>query len=176
MFNLEIIGIKFTSRNQYGDFYWMSHQKEYEKSLFLFNDNEEFHDTAQRGGGNAIMRMYNKYSKYEPPRSAGIPTGTMSDGGYGKFTPKIKNVIDNSFDEIIKLILKYKYETIYFSSELNGKLGTSIFEVNPKVIDYITNRIYSLSNNPIKIIHQLPNNKFNDIYEFDNVSDTESND
>lgn len=171
MFDLEVIGIKFTFPKQYGDFYWMCRQKEYSDSLFIFNDNEEYHYTNQRGAGNAIMRSFNKYSNLTIPISAGIPTGTLKDGGYSKFTPEIKNVIDNSFNEIIELIEKYKYRKIYFSSELNGKLGTSIFEVNTKVIDYITNSIYKLSINPVKIIRLMPNNKFDLKFEFDNYEE-----
>ena len=37
-FDLKIIGIKFTSKNQYGDFYWMKNQNEYSGSLYIFND------------------------------------------------------------------------------------------------------------------------------------------
>ena len=170
-FDLKIIGIKFTSKNQYGDFYWMKNQNEYSGSLYIFNDNEEYTKSKRKGGGNAIMRPFNKYSNHIPPLSAGIPTGTLSDGGYKKFTSEIKKVIDDSFDEIIELITKYNYHTIYFSSELDGKLGTSIFQVNSKVITYITNRIYNLSINPVKIIKLLPNNKFNEYIDFDNESE-----
>lgn len=163
MFDIDIIGIKFTSRNQYGDFYWMNKQNDkYSGSLFIFNDNEEYHCTCLSGAGNAIMRQFNKYSNHDPPQSAGIPTGTLKTGGYDKFTPKVKKIIDDSFYEIIELITKYKYHTIYFSSELDGKLGTSLFEVNPKVIEYITNRIYKLTNNPIRIVKVLSNDHFED--------------
>ncbi len=170
MFNIQIIGIKFISRNEYGDFYWMSQQQEYSGSLFIFNDNEEYHETNRKGAGNAIMRMFNKHSNFIPPRSAGIPTGTLSDGGYQKFTPEIKKIIDDSVKEIIELVKKYKFHTIYFSSELDGKLGTSIFQVNPKIIKYITSCIYNLSINPIRIVKLLQTDTFNEDIEFD--SDT----
>lgn len=174
MFDIEVIGIKFTFHNQYGDFYWMCQQDKYSHSLYIFNDNEEYHNTNMRGAGNAIMRTFNKYAQLKIPLSAGIPTGTMREGGYQKFTQEIKNVIDDSIDEIIKLIEIYKYKTIYFSAELDGKLGTSIFAVNPKVINYITNRIYKLSTNPVKIIKSLPNDNFEDEYELDIDSNLET--
>lgn len=174
IFDLEVIGVKFALRNEYGDFYWMSQQNAYSGSLFIFNDNEEYHDTNDKGAGNAIMRIFNKHSNSIPPKSAGIPTGTLSNGGYQKFTPQVKLIIDNAFDEIINLIKMYNYHTIYFSSELDGKLGTSIFQVSPKVITYITNRIYNLSINPIKIIKLLPNNKFNEDIEFDSNLNSDS--
>jgi repressor of nif and glnA expression len=176
MFDIEVIGIKFTSRNQYGDFYWMCSQNKYNGSLFIFNDNEEYHKTNKRGAGNAIMRIFNKYAQLEIPLSAGIPTGTLREGGYKKFTPEIKKVIDDSIDEIIELIEIFKYKTIYFSAELDGKLGISIFAVNPKVINYITNRIYKLSSNPVKIIKLLSNDNFEDEYEDeDNEFDIDTN-
>lgn len=162
MFDTEVIGIKFTSYKQYGDFYWMCNQEKYSNSLFIFNDNEECHYSNHKGAGNAIMRIYNKHSKLDIPKSAGIPTGTLQYGGYTKFTPNVKMVIDNSFNEIIELIQKHKYKTIYFSSELDGKLGTSIFQVNPTIITYITNKIYHLSSKPIKIIKVLSNDHFDE--------------
>lgn len=176
MFNIEVIGIKFTSRNRYGDFYWMCNNDKYSESLYIFNDNEEYHNTSQRGAGNAVMRSFNRHSNHKTPLSAGIPTGTMANGGYQKFTPKIKKVIDDSINEIIELIIIYKYKTVYFSAELDGKLGTSIFDVNPKVINYITNRIYELTLNPVKIIKSLPNDYFENDYELDSDSgsDTDS--
>jgi hypothetical protein len=167
MFDIEVIGVKFTSRNQYGDFYWMCQQNKYSNSLYIFNDNEEYHNTNSKGAGNAVMRKFNRHSDYKIPFSAGIPTGTLGEGGYQKFTPEIKKVIDDSIEEIIELIKIYKYKTIYFSAELDGKLGTSIFAVNPKVIKYITNRIFGLTQNPVKIIKLLPNDNFEEDFEFD---------
>jgi hypothetical protein len=174
MFDLEVEGIKYTLKNEYGDFYWMNNQVEYSDSLFIFNDNEEYHNTNRSGAGNAIMRMYNLHSKHNPPKSAGIPTGTLNDGGYQKFTPTVKKTIDDAFDEIIDLINKYKYNRVYFSSELDGKLGTSIFKVNQKVLTYITNRIYNLSIHPVKITKILPNDKFNINIDFDIDSDNKN--
>lgn len=69
----------------------MSMQKEYSSSLFIFNDNEEYHHTARKEAGNTIMIIFNKYFNVVPPKSAGVPIGTLSDGGYQKFTPKVKN-------------------------------------------------------------------------------------
>ncbi len=177
MFNeIEVIGTKFTSPNKYGDFYWMSSQNEYANSLYIFNDNEEHHNTCMIGGGNAIMRQFNKYSKLNQPMSAGIPTGTLEDGGYSQFTPRVKKIIDDAIDEIIELIKIHNYSTIYFSSELNGLLGTGIFTVNLKVITYITNCIYKLSSKPIKIVKSLPNNNFDYDFNFDDGNTVEDED
>jgi len=174
MFDIEVIGIEFTSRTQYGDFYWICFQNKYNGSLFIFNDNEEYHNTNERGAWNARMITFNRHSNCEIPFSAWIPIGTLEEGYY-KLTPEIKKVIDDSIDEIIELIKIYKYKTIYFSAELDGKLGTNIYGVNPKVINYITNRIYKLSSNPVKIIKLLPNDNFKDEYELDIDSNLEPN-
>lgn len=168
MFDVQIVGIKYISNDQYGDFSWMWRQNKYSNSLFIFNDNEDHHYTSYAGGGNAIMRMFNTYSTMDKPLSAGIPTGTLSSGGYDKFTPKVKKIIDDAFDEIIKLIKTYHYRTIYFSAELNGKMGTSIFAVNQKVIEYITSKIYKLSNYPVQIVKIMQNDAFDDEFTFDN--------
>lgn len=174
MFDIQIIGIKFSSRNQYGDFLWMCPQNKYANSLFIFNDNEEHHNTSFSGGGNASMRIFNKHSILNIPLSAGIPTGTISSGGYDKFTPEVKKTIDNAFKEIIELIKIHNYSTIYFSSELDGKLGTGIFTVNQKVIEYITSRIYKLSYKPIQIVKTMSNNTFD--YLFGGDDDDYDND
>ena len=160
MFNIQIIGIKFVGANMFGDFNWMCDQEEYLDSLFIFNDNEEYHNTDRRGAGNAIVRKYNKYSKLDIPKSVGIPTGTLKNGGYKNLNTHSKNIIDNSIKEIIELIEKYNYKKIYYSSEQDGLLGTSLFEVNILVKKYITEQIFKLSNNPIQIIKIIKNNNF----------------
>lgn len=168
MFDVQVIGIKFTSLGEYGDFAWMCHQSKYANSLFIFNDNEEYHGTDLAGSGNAIMRMFNKYAEnIEKPLSAGVPTGTISSGGYNKYTPKVKKTIDEAFEEIIELIEIHRYHTIYFSAELDGKMGTSIFAVDQQVIEYITSRIYNLSTHPVQIVKTIPNNSFDDELTFE---------
>ena len=56
----------------------------------------------------------------------------------------MKTLIDDCITVIKELIQKYKYDTVYFSADKNGKLGTSIFEVNKDVINYITEKIMML--------------------------------
>lgn len=160
MYNVEIIGIKFSKINTYGDFNWMCKQEQYTGSLFIFNDNEECRQNCKRGAGNAIMRQYNKHSNLLIPRSAGIPTGTLRAGGYSELTEHAKKQIDDSILEIRELIEKHEYSKIYYSSEINGKLGTGIFTVDDKVLNYITLQIFSLSNKQIKIEYFLPNDAF----------------
>ncbi len=142
---MKITGTIFTNKNEIGDFMWMKDQKEYNNSLFIFNDNTEYHNTNKRGGGNAIMRKYNKYNtSLDKPISAGIPTGSLENGGFMEFNQEVKKIIDESFEEIKELITKYNYTEIIYSADKNGSLGTNIFEVNKDVINYITNLIKSL--------------------------------
>lgn len=161
MFNIDVVGIKYKYSNTYGDFYWMCNQPQYNNSLFIFNDNEEYHYTCKKGVGNAVIRIYNKYSLFNIPKSAGIPTGTLMKGGYMIFDENVKKNIDYSFDDIVELIKKHGYRTLYYSSELDGKLGTSIFKVNSTVIDYITSKIHSLTIKPIQIVNLIPPIIFN---------------
>jgi hypothetical protein len=167
MFNIQLVGVKYSKLNQFGDFYWMCSQDEYSDVLFIFNDNEEYHETCRGGAGNAIIRKYNKYSILNKPKSAGIPTGTLQFGGYTNLNTHAKSQIDNAIKEIIELIKQYKYKQIYYSSELDGILGTSIFEVDNKVRRYITYKLYSLTKNPVKIVKLLPNVFFDDDYGTD---------
>ncbi len=141
----KIIGVRYTESGIYGDFNWMIGQAEYANSLFIFNDNEEHHETDRRGLGNAIIRPWNKYGIEEIPRSAGIPTGTLRSGGYLELTNAVRDTIDDAIIEIKELIEKYKYSSIYYSVGPNGKLGTSIFFVDPDVIDYIDRQINQLN-------------------------------
>jgi hypothetical protein len=146
--NIEIYGTKYTGKNKIGDFEWMIKQPTYANSLFIFNDNEEHHNTNIIGGGNAVIRSYNKYHKFvdlNKPRSAGIPTGTLKNGGYTFLTNIVQKTIDNSINEIMELIQTYKYDSIYYSVGLDNKLGTGIFNVNQDVINYIDTLIQSLS-------------------------------
>jgi hypothetical protein len=138
---VKVVGVQYTSPNTYGDFKWMIKQPEYSDALFIFNDNEEHHETDKQGLGNAVIRPWNKYGSAEIPRSAGIPTGTLKKGGYNMLTNSVQNVIDDAIIEIKELIQNYNYSTIYYSVGSNGKLGTSLFYVNQNVINYIDEQI-----------------------------------
>jgi hypothetical protein len=54
-------------------------------------------------------------------------------------------VIDQGITEIRELIKDHVDRRIYYSaSNPDGRLGTSIFDVHPEVLDYITKEIHSL--------------------------------
>lgn len=136
---MHIICTRFSSIDDFGDYQFMINNLEYNKSLFIFNDIQEYHFSCMEGEGNAVIRKYNKNSLLTIPLSAGIPTGTLKNGGYKTLTKNIKQIIDISIDEIKDLIKKYKYEKIFYSTDNNG-----IFNVGEDVIKYITKQINSL--------------------------------
>jgi hypothetical protein len=144
---LEVYGSQFVRLNEMGDFLWMIKNPEFDDCLFIFNDSEEHHNTNIKGGGNAIIRPYNKYNTSLPkPRSCGIPTGTRREGGYSHLSEHAKTMIDNSIAEIRDLLHQYEYKRIFYSADKDGKLGTSIFVVGEDVVDYITSCIIDLVN------------------------------
>jgi hypothetical protein len=145
MTHIEIIPNIFKGLKQEGDFAWMIRQNEYSNILFVFNDNEEYHDTNCYGIGNAIIRKYNKYNlKLTRPRSAGIPTGTLKNGGYQELNSHVITKDNSAINEIKEIIKKYNYKKIYYSAEKDGILGTGIFTVDNDVLQYITDQIKAL--------------------------------
>jgi hypothetical protein len=141
---IQIIPSVFRGPRKEGDFLYMIKSGNYEDALFIFNDNEMDHRTPKIGGGNAVIRQFNKYSRLEKPRSAGIPTGSF--GGYSKLDADAKSVIDAAINDIRELLAIHGYQRVYFSADLSGKLGTSIFQIGDDVRDYITEQIMNLGN------------------------------
>jgi hypothetical protein len=142
---MQIITNIYEGRKKYGDYKWMIKQPEYDDILFIFNDNEECHDTNISGGGNAIIRKYNKYNtNLEKPRSAGIPTGTLSFGGYDELSEYVKMQIDSSIEEIKEIIQIYNYKKICYSINKDNTFGTGIFTVDEDVKNYIVQKIKTL--------------------------------
>jgi hypothetical protein len=144
--NVKVIGTVYKKKGVEGDFDWQIKSGLYEDSLFIFNDNEENNKHKRAGKGNAVIRKYNKYALPDRPRSVGIITGTLENGGYNNLTKEVKDIIDKNIEEIKDIIRKHGYKKVYYSAESdNGLLGTSIFKVDDSVIKYITRQIHSLS-------------------------------
>ena len=143
---VKVIGTIYKKNGEFGDHSWMMNQEEYLTTLFIYNDNIEFIHSCKKGRGNAIMRVYNKYSNLKIPRSYGIPTGSLKYGGFKNLNIESKKYIDNSISEIKELIDKYSYDKIIFSrSETEDLLGTDIFIVDKNVIRYITSELYKFN-------------------------------
>ena len=155
---MEIIPSVFTGNNKIGDFKWEIEKTErWHNTLYIFNDNFEHHKSDFPDGNNGVIRKYNKYSNYTPPRSAGISTGwggshidpvNITINGnkvtkYGAFKEEDKHywkqIVDSEITEIIEELLKTGYyKRIVFSAQgdKNNKplmkngipvLGTQIF-------------------------------------------------
>ncbi len=153
--NLPLYGTIYSGTDKLGDFNWMCKQPAYTNVLFIFNDNEEFHDTCRTGRGNAIIRKYNKYNNFQKkPKSAGIPTGTLASGGYTQLDTHVIKKVDQAIEEIRELINQHNYNAIFYSVTSSGKLGTGLFDVGKDVIEYIDEKIKSLTKMPLEILRE----------------------
>ena len=150
--SFEVIASVFDKPGMAGDFFWMSRQAEHEKTLFIFNDNEEQFRAFVKGersgitagGGNAGIRPLRGL---KPPRAAGVPTGSRG-GGYSRFDESTKKVIDESLSVIQELLNSGDYERMIFSKdESSPSLGTGIFLVAEDVKKYIHDSLMGLRPN-----------------------------
>ena len=148
--------------------------KNYEKVLFLYNENCEAFlnknpniNGQDTGGGNGPMRAYNQNGVKKvkiggKTRSGAIPTGpsgtsTKRGGFTGELTKDNTDIIDKGI-ELIKTIIKdNKYKYIMYSCDNKGKLGFGIFNVSTNYQDYLNSKIRSLSiHKPIVCTRLLP--------------------
>ena len=145
----EVIASIFDNPGLDGDFFWMSRQTEHEKTLFIFNDNEEQFRAFVRGeslgfsegGGNAKIRPLRGL---KPPRSAGVPTGSRGEG-YLRLDEATKKVINESLSVIQELLNTGRYERMIFSGDKNSAtLGTGLFLVAEDVKRYIYESLMSM--------------------------------
>jgi hypothetical protein len=149
----------FTGLGQAGDFRHeiknCSHLSD--RTLYIFNDNAQDHRTSIAGGGNAIIRPFNKYNAQQPTKSAGISTGlSPAAGGFNALTPSVQQRIDAEIDEIRVLLASGEYDRVKYSADRSNPVafGTGIFVVHADVKRYIGNALkafhmrtpFSLSN------------------------------
>jgi hypothetical protein len=146
-----VIGSVFRGAGKEGDFAWMARQPEFANTLFIFNDNEEQFSAfvsgdrefgCKAGGGNAAIRPLRKL---DPPRAAGIPTGS-SGSGYKSLTPEVREMIDLSLAQIRSLLATGRYDRVVFSQDAERPtLGTGIFRVGEDVKEYIYASLLTLT-------------------------------
>lgn len=152
---MEITGTVFKRPGEYGDFAWMIEQPEYADALFIFNDNEE-QFLAYRsdprppwacteGGGNAVIRPY---QCQDPPRAAGIPTGSAGRG-YQELNDHVRSIIDRAISDIRELLETGRYERVFYSSDGKGGLGTGIFTVSDDIKEYVVQELEKFDKNKI---------------------------
>lgn len=148
--HINVKGVVFVKKDVYGDFSWMVKQKEYENTLFLYNENflASLENEPSKGEGSAAIRPLG-YKFSEVPRAAGIPTGwsVLSDGftNMDRFT---RLAIDHSFEHV-KLILRDHPNITHIifscSSKDHSRIGSNIFDIAEEVVSYISEKIQSLS-------------------------------
>jgi hypothetical protein len=135
-----------------GDFGWMLCQTEYDGALFIFNDNEQqFRDFQKNprsgsgcspGGGNAAIRPYRCQ---DPPRAAGVPTGSHGVG-YERLTDHVRGVVDEAIGVVRDLVATGRYDRlIYSASGPDGGLGSGIFDIGDDVKGYIVDELRKLA-------------------------------
>jgi hypothetical protein len=142
---MDVIGSQYSHPQIVGDFGWMITQPAYADALFIFNDNEEqfrafVNDPTapygcQKGANNAAIRPFRCS---QPPRAAGIPTGTLAHGGYSQLTTHAQSVIDEAFGIVKATLAAGTFDRIFYSAaNAKGELGTGVFVIGDDVKRYI---------------------------------------
>ena len=132
------------SRGTPGDFKWEIDQNYRPRALYIFNDNALQHGGVEEGGGNAVIRPYNRHGRMAAfPRGAGVCTGPKPGGGqgYAKLTVPSRKQIDSDIAEIRVLLATGYYDTVVYSTDANGDLGTQILIVGQTVKAYIVQEL-----------------------------------
>jgi hypothetical protein len=136
----------YRGKGQFGDWQWMKDQTVFAHTLFVFNDNEEQFVAYLAGteygysvgAGNALARPWRQLN---PPKSAGVPI-EKNGAGYQQFDKATKEKIDQSLTIIYDLLKTFYYDYLVFSTDETGKtIGTSTFEVDEQVLQYIFDRL-----------------------------------
>ena len=136
----------FTGYGKWGDWEWMQEHPGWAHALFVFNDNEEQFDAYRQGlsigyaagAGNALARPWRKFN---PPKSAGIPTGKQGSG-YNVLDEVTKEKIDQALTVVYDLLKTFYYNYLVFSADESEKtLGISTFHVDEEVRQYIFDRL-----------------------------------
>jgi len=164
---IRVIATVFDEKGKWGDFGWMIEQKQYQKSIFVFNDNETqfnaYHAQTPMGCmAGKRSDVVRPYQCEEIPRAVGIPTGVDHDfvvltyrppkprvnHGYLRLTNEVKTVIDRALERMDRVINNRRdVQRIYYSADKRDgeSLGTT-FEVGDDVKRYIVAGIYAVAN------------------------------
>lgn len=151
---MDVIKSVFQGEGREGDFGWMIRQPHHERTLFIFNDNEEeFYahfrggpHTCSAGGGNAVIRPY----QCDPHRrAAGMPTGTYEAGphykGYSSLDDQVRRAIADAITQVGSLLHTGRFDALAFSWSDETKLGGKIFETAQVVRDHIVDEIHRIA-------------------------------
>ena len=148
---INVIRSSFNGSGREGDFSWMIRQPSHERTLFLFNDNEEefyahFRGGDHRcapGGGNATIRPFQCGPS---PRAVGIPTGSYAQGphymGYSSLDDHVRRVLVDAFAQLDSVLATGRFDSLAFSWSDETGLGGKIFETAQPVRDHIVEQIF----------------------------------
>lgn len=148
MVRISLIPSVFTEVGQPGDFEWeINTQYRGKTALYIFNDNVADHCSSHPGGGNAVIRPWNRYgfgACTGKAVAAGVSTGMSArQGGFQKLTEDVRRIIDADLMEICDLLATGEYAELVYSAN-PGKpelLGTGIFKVCKDVKYYIVSKL-----------------------------------
>lgn len=151
--DVQIIGVKFTEKNQYGDFLWMIEddiEKNNINTLYIYNEDIERRECKSfiSSLNSGSIRCYNIHNpKYcNKPFSVGICTGTYTEGGFTSLTDDVKYSIKRDIDTIKQHIIDFNITQLYYSIDKKTQLISECdYMVNKKVINYITKLIQEIS-------------------------------
>ena len=135
-------------KEEYGDFNWMIETGDYKNTLFIFDDNvDEYNKNIEEIDDNGLskIRKYNEFGKYAKISSAGIIMGSSFNNGFSVFDNNVKNIIDRCISDIKRIIIENNHNEIYFSSDENGNIKPSYYNVNKDIIKYVSERIFLLN-------------------------------
>ena len=145
-----VLKSRFEGAGREGDFSWMIRQPQHERTLFVFNDNEEefyahFDGTEHvcgAGGGNAVIRPW---QCGDEPRAAGVPTGCYAPGphhlGYSTLDSHVRRVVADAVAHIEGSLRTGRFDTLAFSWDDRARLGGRIFETAQDVRDLIVEEL-----------------------------------
>ena len=151
--DIQIIGVKFQTKNQFGDFLSMikdNIEQNITSTLYIYNDDTDRRDcnTFHPSSGNACVRCYNIHNpKYKSkPYAIGMCTGTYTDGGFKTLSEDHRISINSDIERIKEHIRRFGIDCIYYSiDDDTGVFSQGNFTVSKKVRDYITKSIQELS-------------------------------
>lgn len=168
---ITIIKSQFITRGVAGDFEFMIEQPEHQRTLFVFNDNEEqflahfvspdnpFGAVAMRvdpvppssgtdacspGGGNAVIRPSQCGRN---PRAIGVPTGSYQKEkpeyceGYKVLDAHVSKMVGYSMMQIEALLASGRFDALAFSYNPETNLGGRIFDTAQVVRDFIVSEL-----------------------------------
>ena len=151
---MQVIPNMFRSPGEEGDFGWMITQSEYDDALFVFNDNQEqfldYLKDATPGSSGCAAGMNNAairpYQCADPPRAAGVPTGSHGVGYSETDAPgqtRHRRRVRRHQGEVRA---SGSYQRIYYSAaNAEGDLGTGVFKVGDDVKKYIVQELRKLA-------------------------------